>query len=169
MFEKVSYSQYKSAWEDLGMVFSAQDEETLLVEWEKIKVPARATAGSAGYDFYLPRTMDFSPRRNQFFPTGIRCVMDEIDMNVFLSLVPKSGLGCKYGMRLLNTMGVVDKDYAHSDNEGHIMCGISVERELHLHAGDKFLQGILQMFFTFHGEKSPTAVRDGGFGSTGRN
>lgn len=166
MFEKVSFEQYKKDRMALGC---PEDEvEGLYSEWEKIKIPNRATAGSAGYDFYMPRTINFVPGRNVFFPTGIRCVMDEINMNAYLALVPKSGLGSKFGMRLLNTMGVVDKDYAHSSNEGHIMCGISVGRRLDLQAGDKFIQGILQMFLVFDTEEKPQTTRDGGFGSTGR-
>ena len=169
MFERVSFEEYQRAWFGEGATPAPEDVQRLHDEWEQIRVPTRATAGSAGYDFYLPRTMDFYPLKNQFFPTGIRCVMDDCPVNVFLALVPKSGLGCKYGMRLLNTMGVVDKDYAHSGNEGHIMCGAAVERELHLKAGEKFMQGILQLFITFADEVKPTAIRDGGFGSTGRS
>lgn len=169
MFERVSFEEYQRAWFGENETPSPEDIQRLRKEWEQIRIPARATGGSAGYDFFLPRTMDFYPLKNQFFPTGIRCVMDEYEGDIFLALVPKSGLGCKYGMRLLNTMGVVDKDYAHSGNEGHIMCGMSVERELHLTAGDKFMQGILLPFATFSDEVKPTAIRDGGFGSTGRS
>ena len=38
----------------------------------------------------------------------------------FLGIYPRSGQGFKYGIKLANTVGIIDSDYYHSDNEGHI-------------------------------------------------
>ena len=97
------------------------------------------------------------------FPTGIRCKMDG---DVFLALLPKSGLGTKYGFRLLNTVGVVDADYYNSDNEGHIQACITTTRDLVLNAGDKYMQGIF-LKYEITVDDMTTAFRNGGFGSTG--
>ena len=37
-----------------------------------------------------------------------------------LMLYPRSGLGFKYGLNLMNQTGIVDSDFYYSDNEGHI-------------------------------------------------
>ena len=43
-FEKVSFEQFKSSFDNLN-------EEKIKEMYEKIKLPKRATKGSAGYDF----------------------------------------------------------------------------------------------------------------------
>ena len=50
-FEKVSLRQYIEAWRKLG---SVKSDEVLEEEWNNIKLPKRATKGSAGYDFFAP-------------------------------------------------------------------------------------------------------------------
>lgn len=41
-------------------------------------------------------------------PTGIRC---RIEPGWFLGILPRSGHGFKYGVRLSNTFGIIDSDY----------------------------------------------------------
>ena len=44
-FEKVSYEQYANSREGV-------DERVIQTEYDGIKLPKRATTGSAGYDFF---------------------------------------------------------------------------------------------------------------------
>lgn len=161
-FEKVSFDEYLSAYKK-NYPNEIVDENVVRKEWEEIKVPTRATAGSAGYDFYMPHFEAFRPHQNRFFPTGIRC---KIEPGWVLICCPKSGLGSRYNMRLVNTIGVVDSDYYYSDNEGHIMAGFSVGKGVDLMKGDKFMQGVL-VPFGITTDDDATGVRNGGFGSTG--
>ena len=108
--------------------------------------------------------MHFEPGHVFKFPTGIRCKMDR---GWVLLLTPKSGLGFKYGTRLLNTIGVVDEDYYHSDNEGHIMVGLTVDKPLDIKAGQKIMQGIFLPYGITYGDMTKEK-RNGGFGSTGK-
>ena len=48
-FEKVSFEQFKKDWADTFYVTDGIEKI-----YEDIKLPKRATAGSAGYDFYEP-------------------------------------------------------------------------------------------------------------------
>ena len=48
-FEKVSYEQFESAWAD-----AFGKSENIKEIYDNIKLPKRATSGSAGYDFYIP-------------------------------------------------------------------------------------------------------------------
>lgn len=101
-FEKVSFEQYKK---DCEACYSHNpDEEELRAEWENIRLPERATEGSAGYDFFIPRA-HFVNGRPTVFPTGIRV---RIEPGWFLMCCPKSGLGFKYLARLANTLGIID-------------------------------------------------------------
>lgn len=83
-----------------------------------------------------------------------------------LMLFPRSSLGFKYQMRIVNTVPVIDSDYYNSDNEGHIMLKITTEKELHVEAGDKIIQGVF-LPYGITEDDEVAAIRNGGIGSTG--
>ena len=151
-FKKVSYEQFKKDCQKLessgALWFSGEDEIKRI--YDEIKLPRRATEGSAGYDFTIP--------------TGIRI---KLDFGTFLMCVPRSGLGFKYGMRLRNTVGIIDEDYFSADNEGHIAAKISTEEPFKLEAGDRFMQGIIVGYHAVNNDEPISGKRTGGFGSTG--
>lgn len=131
-----------------------------------IPLPRRATAGSAGYDFICPLDVSLSPGEAITIPTGIRCKMQS---GWVLMLFPRSGLGFKHQVHLANTVGVIDSDYFHAANEGHIMVRIvnGGDHQVVITQGERFCQGV----FLPHGlaeEDEVLADRAGGFGSTGK-
>ena len=162
-FYKVSFDQFLCDSQATGFVDPETNPEIIKIIWEKIKLPARATNGSAGYDFYLPFPFSLSAKNNITIPTGIRV---NIQPGWFLGLVPRSGLGFKHGMRLLNTLGIIDADYYYANNEGHIMAKLTVDENMCLQDGDRFMQGILLQYGTTKSDET-NGVRTGGFGSTG--
>lgn len=162
-FEKVSFKQFKKDVLDCGFKFS---DDELKSFYENIKLPRRATSGSAGYDFYAPFDLKLEPGKTLKFPTGVKCFMDE---GVVLTLFPRSGLGFKYGMQLYNTCGIIDSDYSLAKNEGHIHCKLHYLNNevegVHINQGDGYMQGIFLPFFKTVDDNSD-GVRVGGFGST---
>ena len=163
-FYKVSFEQFRDACKKEGVPFFSRSDDTIRTVYDLIKLPQRATGGSAGYDFFLPICADFDSESEVLIPTGIGI---KLDPGTFLMCVPRSGLGFKYGMRLLNTAGVIDEDYSCADNEGHIMTRIKSERPFSLFAGDRFIQGIIMNYRTVEHDKPIQDERSGGFGSTG--
>ena len=160
-FEKVSYEQFKKDWMDS---FSSYPEEEIQKLYDRIKLPKRATSGSAGYDFFAPIDLTLIPSCVCKIPTGIRCKMSE---GWVLSIYPRSGLGFKYQAGLANTVGIVDSDYYYSNNEGHIFIKM-VNRgndTFTVKAGDGFAQGIFTEFGITE-DDAANGVRNGGFGST---
>lgn len=162
-FEKVSFEQFKEAWEDTFP--NAENAEEI---YGKIKLPKRATSGSAGYDFYTPTAFSLEPGETIKIPTGIRA---QIEDGWVLKLYPRSGLGFKFRLQLNNTVGIIDSDYYNSSNEGHIFCKITNDsnegKTINLEEGSGFCQGIFVEYgITFDDEAD--GVRDGGFGSTGK-
>lgn len=139
------------------------DKET----WKQIKMPSRATSGSAGYDFFSPITFSLKPNEEIKIATGIRCKIDE---GWVLKIYPRSSLGFKYRLTLNNTVGIIDSDYFFAENEGHIFikmtnCGNS---EITIEQGKAIAQGIfLEYGITLSDDQ--TAVRTGGIGSTDKN
>lgn len=134
--------------------------------YHALKLPKRATSGSAGYDFYTPFDFELAPGETIKLPTGIRAEMEE---GWVLQIFPRSGLGFKYRLQLNNTVGIIDSDYFYSDNEGHIFIKLTNDsnegKVLSLKAGDAFAQGIFTEFGITTDDDS-TGVRNGGFGST---
>lgn len=156
-FEKVSFDQY---------VNSIGGDVDLRTEYNDIKLPKRATTGSAGYDFFSPFDFELAPNKTIKIPTGIRVLLDK---DKFLAIYPRSGLGFKHRMQLDNTVGIVDSDYFGSDNEGHIFIKITNDgregKTIHINKGEAFAQGIIAQYFVTIDDET-NGIRNGGFGST---
>ena len=162
-FYKVSYEEFKN-----GIVgeIPGMKEEEIKEMYDTLKLPKRATKGSAGYDFYTPFTFLLAPGETIKIPTGIRAKM-EVDW--VLKLYPRSGLGFKYRLQLNNTVGIIDSDYYYSDNEGHIFAKITNDsnegKDVTVEKGTGFMQGIfIQYGITM--DDDTEEIRNGGFGST---
>lgn len=169
-FEKVSFGEYVKSIDGYEN-YSADEKEDVLREYEDIKLPKRATAGSAGYDFFAP--FPFKVSANGEYPatikiaTGIRVLLDS---DKVLKCYPRSGHGFKFRLQLDNTVGVIDSDYSLSDNEGHIFAKITIDakedgKTLTVNKGEAFMQGIIERFYLVD-DDSTNATRNGGFGST---
>ena len=158
-FYKVSIDQFIEDMSDFK-----EDEAKSM--YEALKLPKRATKGSAGYDFFAPFDITLAPGKTIKVPTGIRAKMED---NYVLKLYPRSGLGFKYRLQLNNTVGIIDSDYYYSDNEGHIFAKITNDsnenKTVEIKKGTGFMQGI----FVEYGitiDDDTTSIRNGGFGST---
>lgn len=162
-FEKVSFEQFRESWID---TFGETEGDQVRVIYDEIKLPKRATSGSAGYDFYAPVDIKLTPGKTSKIPTGIRVKMDD---GWVLKCYPRSGLGFKYRLQLNNTVGIIDGDYYYSDNEGHIFAKITNDtnesKTVKIKMGTGFMQGI----FVEYGitvDDETKEIRNGGFGST---
>ncbi len=155
-----------------GHVSAAQWAESMgdraaeAIPLEEIPLPRRATAGSAGYDFVAPAETTVPAGGSALIPTGIRA---EMTAGWVLVLFPRSSLGFRYGVRLSNTAGIIDSDYALAKNEGHIMVKLRnpSDRAVVIARGERFCQGIFLPYGTAE-EDGEFVPRQGGFGSTGR-
>lgn len=169
-FQKISQKQY-----DIDM-------QSCPTPYDELKLPKRATTGSAGYDFFSPMDFELRPGETIKLPTGIRVILPN---DKFLMIVPRSGLGFKYRLQLDNTVGIIDSDYANSDNEGHIWIKITNDSKIeyvndaHAHIlstypasqalsikkGQAIAQGIILQFCKVDDDDTD-GIRNGGLGST---
>jgi len=154
-FTRVSEAQYAEATQGLDCL-----------PLEEIPLPRRATAGSAGYDFVSPVGVTVPAGGTALIPTGVRA---EMEPGWVLLLFPRSSLGFRHSLRLANTVGVIDSDYAFAKNEGHIMVKLRnpLSVPVDIARGDRFCQGVFLPFGTAE-EEGDFAPRSGGMGSTGR-
>ena len=164
-FEKISKAQFFKDFAEYldDECLDTRDSEAI---YNLIKTPKRATIGSAGYDIFAPFDITIPPKGTIKVPTGIRILLDD---DKFLAVYPRSGLGFKYKMQLYNSVGIIDSDYAYSDNEGHIWCKFYNDspdgKTIAIKKGEAMCQGIIQEFFTTENDSSD-GIRNGGFGST---
>lgn len=169
-FSKVSYEQFAADWTDTFPALNDMDVESIDAHihevYDNIKLPKRATAHSAGYDFFSPMSFTLEPGDSIKIPTGIRCKMRN---GWVLMEFPRSGLGFKYGIGMANTVGIIDGDYVFSDNEGHIFIKFVndsvLAKTVKIDAGAAFCQGIF-LPYGITLDDNVTTERNGGFGST---
>lgn len=169
-FQKVSIQRFEESMVECARGCTPAVEKTIRERcpevYSCVKMPKRATKGSAGYDFYMPYDVVLGPGESARIPTGIRARIAE---GWVLMLYPRSGLGFKFRLQLDNSVGVIDSDYYFSDNEGHIMAQITndthAKKTVELKAGQAFMQGIFTPFGITVDDEAD-GVRNGGFGST---
>ncbi|MCR5715517.1 MAG: dUTP diphosphatase [Lachnospiraceae bacterium] len=164
-FEMVSEEQFLK---DFAKIFPESAISDGSVLYKNIKLPKRATSGSAGYDIYALYGFTLQPGETRLMPTGIRCKMEE---GWVLQIYPRSGLGFNYRLQLNNTVGIIDSDYYGSNNEGHIFIKVTNDTNekkiLRINRGDAFCQGIF-VPFGITVDDDADGIRNGGFGSTGK-
>lgn len=164
-FKKVSLEQFEK---DMYKTFGEYVLTKVYLQdlYNNITIPKRATKGSAGHDFRVPFDYCLKTGCSLKIPTGIRCKMDEEQV---MFIFPRSSLGIKNNMIITNTVPVVDSDYYHAENEGHIFicvknCG---EKDIEFKKGDAFCQAVF-LKFGVADDVEISAERTGGIGSTGK-
>jgi dUTP pyrophosphatase len=131
-----------------------------------IKLPVRATAHSAGYDFFMPVDTMLLPGKKTIIWSDVKAYMQEDEV---LELHIRSSLGVKQGIILSNITGIVDSDYyGNKGNDGNIgfallnTSGVGVQ----IKKGERICQGIFQKYYITDDDKTLSEQRVGGVGST---
>ena len=132
---------------------------------EGLPVPARATAGSAGYDLASAEEGALAPLERRLFRTGFSIAVPE---GYECQLRPRSGLALKHGITLPNTPATIDSDY-----RGEVMVALVTlaAEPFVVTRGMRIAQMLIARVepaeFSEVAELPPTARGAGGFGSTG--
>lgn len=133
------------------------------------QVPARATEGSAGYDLAAATDapITINPGQSAKIPTGIAV---ELPSRELVALVySRSGHGHKHGVKLANSVGVIDSDY-----RGEIVVALQNTGSLPytVEPGERVAQivitPVLLPTLTVVEELDETLRGSGGMGSTGK-
>lgn len=74
-------------------------------------IPKRMTSGACGFDLCacIEADMTLLPNETALIPTGL--AFDMLDENIGGFIFARSGLSVKHGIRLANSVGVIDSDY----------------------------------------------------------
>ena len=131
-------------------------------------LPKRETAHAAGYDLKVAERTLIAPGEIKLVPTGVKAYMQPGEV---LYLYDRSSNPRKKGLVLINSVGVIDKDYYNNpDNEGHMFMQMRnfTDEEVVIEKGERVVQGVFMPFLVADGdENQEKEERTGGFGSTG--
>ncbi|MBK7899046.1 MAG: dUTP diphosphatase [Azonexus sp.] len=132
--------------------------------------PHYATPGSAGLDLRacLEAPLHLPPGGTILVPTGMAIHL--ADPGLAAMILPRSGLGHKYGIVLGNLVGLIDSDY-----QGELMVSVwnRGRESFTLNPLDRIAQlvvvPVLQVGFNVVDEFDVSVRGVGGFGSTGKS
>ena len=124
------------------------------------ELPRRATKYSAGYDFYAAVSAEIKPGEKYVIPTNTAVEMDEDDV---LLIFPRSSYAIKFGLDLVNSVGVIDADYK---DQIFICYRNTGDEPFFIKRGDRIAQGVFVKFLKTD-DDSASGERRGGVGSTG--
>ena len=132
--------------------------------------PHYATPGSAGLDLRacIAEPLTLNPGETVLVPTGIAIHLT--DPGLAAMILPRSGLGHKYGIVLGNLVGLIDSDY-----QGEIMVSTwnRGSASFTLNPLDRLAQlvvvPVLQVAFNIVDQFDASTRGQQGFGSTGRH
>ena len=130
-----------------------------------VKLPKRKTKKSAGYDFFAVENFTLYPNKLCIVPTGVKAYMEDDEV---LYLHIRSSVAFKRGVRMLNSIGVIDADFVDNpDNEGEISLGLLSHNDdiVHIQKGERIAQGVFHKFLITDDDDAE-GQRVGGIGST---
>lgn len=134
----------------------------------KIPIPKYETKGSAGLDLRacIDEQLILNPGTTQMIPMGFAMHLE--DENLAALVIPRSGLGSKYGIVLGNLVGLIDSDY-----QGELMVPAwnRSEQKFEINPGDRIAQMIVvpiaQVDFEIVEDFEESERGSKGFGSSG--
>lgn len=129
------------------------------------KLPVYSTPEAAGADICSVEHFTMFSMERRIIDTGLDCV---IPKGWELQVRPRSGLGGKFGVTVLNTPGTIDSDYVGRLKVMLINLG---DKPFEISVGDRIAQLVVQPVhrakFGWATEARDTERGSGGFGSTG--
>ena len=133
-------------------------------------MPHYATGGSAGLDMRacLDQPLTLGPGETELLPTGLAIHIG--DPGLAAVLLPRSGLGHKYGIVLGNLTGLIDSDY---QGQVYVSCWNRGGEPYVIEPGDRIAQMVFvpveQVAFDIVDEFHESERGEGGFGHSGRS
>jgi dUTP pyrophosphatase len=129
-------------------------------------IPTYAKPGDAGADLYSISDLVLSPGERALVRTGIAIALP----NGYVGLVhPRSGLGLKNGISVVNTPGTIDAGYR--GEIGVVLINHDLHESFQVKKGDRIAQLVIQKVenaqFKMVNQLPESERAAGGYGSTG--
>ena len=129
-------------------------------------IPTYAKPGDAGADLYSISELSLAPGERALVKTGIAIALP----NGYVGLVhPRSGLGLKNGISVVNTPGTIDAGYR--GEIGVVLINHDLHESFQVKKGDRIAQLVIQKVenaqFKLVDQLPESERATGGYGSTG--
>ena len=129
-------------------------------------IPTYAKPGDAGADLYARSELVLAPGERALVKTGIAIALP----NGYVGLVhPRSGLGLKNGISVVNTPGTIDAGYR--GEIGVVLINHDLHESFQVKKGDRIAQLVIQKVenaqFKVVNQLPESERAAGGYGSTG--
>jgi dUTP pyrophosphatase len=129
-------------------------------------IPTYAKPGDAGADLYAISDLVLTPGERALVKTGIAIALP----NGYVGLVhPRSGLGLKNGISVVNTPGTIDAGYR--GEIGVVLINHDLHESFQVKKGDRIAQLVIQKVenaqFKMVNQLPESERAAGGYGSTG--
>ena len=122
--------------------------------------PMYQTAGAAAFDLYLQDDLYLTPGEPVKISLGFSA---DIEDGYSVQIIPRSSAGMNWGIRLWNTVGLIDSDY-----KGEWCAVLESAKPVRFRRGDRLLQAFVTWSFRADGIDADDAERGTHSGSTGR-
>ena len=133
-------------------------------------LPAYATEGAAGMDLraMLDAPLELASGQTELIPSGLAIHIEDPDLAAVV--LPRSGLGHKYGIVLGNLVGLIDSDY---QGQVFVSCWNRGQESFRVEVGERIAQLVLLPVVRAHLEQVEEFEESrrgaGGFGHSGRH
>ena len=130
-----------------------------------VPLPQYHTSESAAFDLAANQDAEILPGQTVKVSTGL---VIEAPPGHFLMIAARSSLGLKKGLKLLNGIGVVDRDYAGPNDEIHLLLHNFTGQPVEIKKGDRIAQAMFVAISRAVLEEAEMLAEEsrGGFGST---
>lgn len=129
-------------------------------------MPTKGSESAGGHDIYMPEAGTIPENSTLTVELGFAA---EVPQGCIALLLPRSSTGCKNGLELNNTCGVIDADYR---GEWKAVLKTKDGSSFSWSAGDRLLQflviPVLNVTLEATNQLSDTDRGNGGFGSSGK-
>lgn len=133
---------------------------------DSVPLPTYATEGSVAFDIVCPEDVTIPAHGAATVPTGLIIATPP---GYALIFAPRSSLFQKTGLRLANTIGIIDQDFCGPQDELSLGFWNPGEKDVQLKAGDRVVQGLLVSIARVEWKEGPAQgeTSRGGWGQSG--
>ena len=134
---------------------------------KSLPLPEYKTAGAVAFDLASRVGMTIPPQSIAQVPLNVAI---EIPSGFMIMLAARSSLH-KQGLRMINSVGIMDQDYRGNNDEYHALLQNFTDKSVVIEKGARLVQGILKQHekAEWHEVDDLENKSRGGFGTTGVN
>jgi len=133
---------------------------------KSLPLPDYQTTGAVAFDVYSREDGEINPDEMKLFPSNF---VIEIPEGYMLMVAPRSSLFKKKGLKMANTIGIIDQDFCGPEDELHLALQNLTKEIVKIAKGERLAQCMFVRVDKVHEWEEVDKIKDeqrGMFGST---